>query len=543
MIEETDLPPGWEWATFPEVAEINPRTGFEAVEDEQVVSFVPMAAVSEEIGKIDLSSDRFFLDVKKGYTRFVENDVIFAKITPCMENGKIAIARGLTNGLACGSTEFHVVRPAVGIAPDYLRYFLVQRSFRQDAERQMQGAVGQKRVSASYLQSSGLPIAPAAEQWRIVEKIDELFSLIEAGEQALARARKLLERYRQSVLNAAVTGELTKEWRERHKGEIESGEDLLKRILKARREAWEKAELAKMHARGKPPTNDRWKQKYKSPQSPDTSNLPEVPKGWVWASLDQITSGRPRSMQSGPFGSNLKHSEFQPHGHLVLGIDNVGYGNFSSGSQNRISEQKFRQLQKYQVRPGDLLITVMASLGRSCVVPYDIEPAIVTKHIYRITLDQDLILPDFVNIVLQGSAIFRKKMLKDARGQTRPGLNSEILKPLPIPLPTFAEQIMISELLQAASSEWAAFKSDLAASKKLATALRQSILLAAFSGKLVPQDPTDEPASVLLAHIRAKRASISSQTISVPKRKRIQRRARPSIEGAAVNGKLAISGE
>jgi type I restriction enzyme S subunit len=241
MSDESDLPPGWEWATLAEIADINPKAGFESVESEAIVSFVPMAAVSEETGEIDLKIQRRFSEVSKGYTRFVENDVIFAKITPCMENGKIAAARGLVNGLACGSTEFHVVHPATGIASDYIRYFLVQRSFRRNAESQMQGAVGQKRVPASYLHSSILPVAALNEQRRIVEKIDELFSLIEVGEQALARARKLLERYRQSVLNAAVTGELTRDWRERHKGEIESGEDLLKRILKARRAAWEKA--------------------------------------------------------------------------------------------------------------------------------------------------------------------------------------------------------------------------------------------------------------------------------------------------------------
>jgi type I restriction enzyme, S subunit len=126
-----------------------------------------------------------------------------------------------------------------------------------------------------------LPVPPENEQRRIVEKVDELFSQIEAGEEALARAQKLLERYRQSILNAAVTGELTREWREQHEGELESGEDLLKRILKARREAWEQAELAKMHARGKPPSDDRWKQKYKEPEPPGTTDLAHLPEGWV----------------------------------------------------------------------------------------------------------------------------------------------------------------------------------------------------------------------------------------------------------------------
>lgn len=294
---QDDLPPGWATAPIAEVAEINPRTGFEAVDGETVVSFIPMAAVAEETGRIDLSAERKFSQISKGYTRFRDGDIIFAKITPCMENGKIAIARGLKNGLACGSTEFHVLRTPLGVSPDYIRYFLIQRAFRGEAERSMQGAVGHKRVPAAFLEKSRLPLAPTSEQARIVDKIDALFSQIEAGEQSLAAAQKLLERYRQSVLNAAVTGELTSDWREQHKGKLESGEALLKRILQARREAWEQAELAKMHARGKPPSDDRWKQKYTEPEPPDTKDLPDLPEGWTWASLDQLVSGRPLSLQ------------------------------------------------------------------------------------------------------------------------------------------------------------------------------------------------------------------------------------------------------
>ena len=134
-----------------------------------------------------------------------------------------------------------------------------------------------------------LPIAPAREQARIVAKIDELFSELDAGVASLKRAKALLKKYRQAVLKAAVTGELTRDWRERHQGEIrESGAELLQRILKARRVAWEAAELKKLRAKGKPPKDDHWKQKYKEPQPPDTAGLPDLPEGWVWATLDAL---------------------------------------------------------------------------------------------------------------------------------------------------------------------------------------------------------------------------------------------------------------
>ena len=113
---------------------------------------------------------------------------------------------------------------------------------------------------------------------RIVAKIDELFSELDAGVASLKRARALLK-YRQAVLKAAVTGELTRDWRERHKGEIEeSGAELLQRILKARRAAWEAAELMKLRAKGKPPKDDRWKRSTRSPSRPTPPACPPCPR-------------------------------------------------------------------------------------------------------------------------------------------------------------------------------------------------------------------------------------------------------------------------
>ena len=134
--------------------------------------------------------------------------------------------------------------------------------------------------SGAILKTLVIPIPPANEQQRIVAKIDELFSELDAGVASLKRAKALLKKYRQAVLKAAVTGELTRDWRERHQGEIkESGAELLQRILKARRAAWEAAELKKLRAKGKPPKDDRWKQKYKEPQPPDTTGPARPARG------------------------------------------------------------------------------------------------------------------------------------------------------------------------------------------------------------------------------------------------------------------------
>jgi type I restriction enzyme, S subunit len=112
-----------------------------------------MPAVDAEKGAITKPEARPFGKVRKGYTSFREDDVIMAKITPCMENGKAAIARALHNGLGFGSTEFHVFRSNGAILPDFLYHFIRQESFRKAAEHEMTGSVGQKRVPASFLDS------------------------------------------------------------------------------------------------------------------------------------------------------------------------------------------------------------------------------------------------------------------------------------------------------------------------------------------------------------------------------------------------------
>ena len=134
---------------------------------------------------------------------------------------------------------------------------------------------------------------PLAEQRRIVDRLDELLSDLDAGVAALERAKVLLGRYRQSVLRAAVTGELTRDWRERHAGQRESGADLLRRILAERRRRWEEAELAKLRAKGKTPRDDSWKRAYREPAAPDTRDLPPLPDGWAWSSFEALIADGP----------------------------------------------------------------------------------------------------------------------------------------------------------------------------------------------------------------------------------------------------------
>jgi type I restriction enzyme S subunit len=221
------LPEGWVEASLGECAAFNPRHDAD-VSHNTLVSFVPMPAVSDIEGEITSPTSRSFAEVATGYTHFREGDVIFAKITPCMENGKIAVARALENGIACGSTEFHVLRPQGGISPDYIWRYLRQQSFRDDAEASMTGAVGQRRVPTDYLKNSGIPLPPLPEQRRIVAKIDSLSGKSKRARDHLDHFPRLVEKYKQAVLAAAFRGELTREWRA-SPDDVETAQELVAR--------------------------------------------------------------------------------------------------------------------------------------------------------------------------------------------------------------------------------------------------------------------------------------------------------------------------
>ena len=152
-----------------EVCIINPRVEKSDIPDEDMlVSFVPMAAVDERFGALTTHEDRRLADVSKGFTAFEEGDVLFAKITPCMENGKAALARHLTNGVGRGSTEFYVLRPGEKVLGEYVYHFVRQPRFREKAKRHFTGTAGQQRVPKSFVENVPIPLPTLDEQRQIV---------------------------------------------------------------------------------------------------------------------------------------------------------------------------------------------------------------------------------------------------------------------------------------------------------------------------------------------------------------------------------------
>jgi type I restriction enzyme S subunit len=422
-------------------------------------------------------------------------DTLFSTVRTYLKN--IALVSGDLDG-ELTSTGIAVLRPNEAVDPRYLftwaccDKFVAEVSVAQDGT--MYPAVSDRDVANAMIR-----VPPLPEQRRIVVKIDSLSAKSRRARGQLDHISRLVEKYKQAILAAAFRGDLTDVWRRSSRRSIMQ---TLERVRSERQLAL-------------PPKRRAVLANLRRPKM----DLPELPHSWEWVCVEELAADDARSIQSGPFGSSLLHSEFQQAGFLVIGIDNVQDGTFSLGSQNRINEAKFRELERFRARPADVLITVMATIGRTCVVPDQIEPAIISKHIYRITVDRRFSLPAYLMNAFRGADAVLEQMGANVRGQTRPGLNGEIIKGIYIPIAPLDEQMEVLRTIETAFAWINRLASEATSARKLVDHLDQAVLAKAFRGELVPQDPNDEPASVLLDRIRAERATGSSKNAVTAKRR------------------------
>jgi len=237
----TEKHSAWERMPLSKVCEIKPsKKEVDDLSEEMDISFLPMPNVSES-GKIIKHDVRKIRDVRKGYTYFKNRDVLLAKITPCFENGKKAIAENLINGIGFGSTEFHVLRPLEKVLPKWIFMAVSLEDFRNKAILQMTGAVGQKRVPSRVVEEYEILVPSIKEQEEITQEIESRFSVCDKMEETIDGSLKQAEVLRQSILKQAFEGKLTEQWRKEHP-ELISGENSAKALLekiKAEREVLE----------------------------------------------------------------------------------------------------------------------------------------------------------------------------------------------------------------------------------------------------------------------------------------------------------------
>ena len=497
---ESGLPPGWSTSPLGGVATINPRLDRCVVDDDTEVAFVPMRAVAPEgAGLVDPETRRYG-EVKKGYTSFLSGDVIMAKITPCAENGKTTVVPEVPGQVCFGSTEFHTIRPEQGVRAEWIEQFLLQHETRRLAQRSMTGGVGQMRVPGEFLNSVQIPVAPSNEQDRIVSTLGELFSDLDAGAVALEEARDKLRLYRASVLKAAVEGALTADWRTRHP-QVEPASELLKRILVERRRRWEQDQLRQFEEKGRvPPKN--WKAKYKEPVARDTTRLPDLPDGWCWVSWGQIGFSQN--------GRAFPSKHYQGSGTKLLRPGNLhmdGQVRWTEKNTRYMPDRYLETASALVVGSGELVINLTAQslkddfLGRVCITSRD-EFCLLNQRLARLT---PIVVPPRFMLWVFKSAVFRQFVSELNTGSLIQHMFTRQLDEFLFPLPPLPEQEAIAEIVDDRLSVIERLEADIDGKLKKARGLRQAILRHAFTGKLVPQDPNDEPASELLKRVAAER--------------------------------------
>lgn len=300
--------------------------------------------------------------------------------------------------------------------------------------------------------------------------------------------------------------------------DYEPADRLLQRILAERRRRWEQAELEKMRAKGKEPKGEAWKKKYKEPEAPDVSSLPALPEGWCWADVDAIAHVQ---------GGLTKGKKRKPDDVLrevpYLRVANVQRGFLDLEVVKTIPATP-DEIEKLRLVPGDVLFNEGGDrdkLGRGWIWSGEIEDCIHQNHVFRARLLTADILPKYLS--WYGNSAGRNYFFDQGKQTTNlASINLTKLRGLPIAIPPLAEQERIQAAVEDSLSILESNLRAVQANLRRADRLRQSILKRAFEGKLVPQDPDDEPASVLLERIRAEREEASDNGKA---RKRRQRRA------------------
>jgi type I restriction enzyme, S subunit len=423
MNEERKAPEGWVIKKLGEVCEINPKIpNKETIPDDFEVQFLPMKLVEEIVNRFHLTETRKYGEVKKGYTPFINDDVIFAKVTPCMENGKIAVVNKLKNNIGFGSSEFHVIRATKTILSRYLFYFVVQNIFRHEAAKEMTGAVGLRRVPKQFLENYLIPLPPLPEQKAIVAKIEELLSDLENGKQQLLSAQEQLKVYRQSLLKAAFEGRLTN--KDVKEGELPDGWkiDVSRNIF---------------------------------------SYVTSGSRGWAKYYADHGAI----FLRMG----NLDHDSITLD---LSDIQNVILPNMAEGKRSIVNE-------------GDILISITADVGMIALIPKEFPEAYINQHIALARPTRDIVYSPYLAWFLSSKENGQKQFRNLQRGATKVGLGLDDIKAVQVPLPSIEEQRLIVSLLESRLTVCDHLSQTISQSLSQAETLRQSILKKAFEGKLI----------------------------------------------------------
>ena len=387
------------------------------------------------------------------------------------------------------------------VLPEFVNYALNSPDTQRRTSEIIHG-VGRPRLNLSEVRGIWIPLAPLNEQRRIVSKIEELFSDLDAGVLALKRAKANLKRYRAAVLKAAVEGKLTEEWRAKHP-HAEPASKLLARILTERRQKWESEQLAKFAGAGKEPPKG-WKDRYVEPTPTDTTELPELPDSWCWVNLGKMLYEIEGGKSFKCLTRRATDSEWG-----VIKVSAMTWGTFLEEEQKAIPPGSQIDASN-EIKPGDLLLSrsnTTELVGASVLVGDCRSRLLLSDKSLRLKVS-DLVDRRWLHKVIS-SSIGRRQLSAMATGtsDSMRNVSQEKIESVLLPLPPKDEQLEIVTQIEERISIIAMADVQVSSSLLRAARLRQSILKQAFEGKLVPQDPNDEPANESLTRLNDRQLS------------------------------------
>lgn len=512
------LPSGWESVTLGDVTVPKVDQGQPS---HDLVPYIDISSIDRHCKTI---GDLRTVDAASAPTRarqWVKSGDVLVSMTRPNLNAVALVPEHLDGSVA--STGFDVLR-TIEVHPEWVFNRVRSHTFIADVCEDLQGVV-YPAIRPHDVREHELPLPPLPEQHRIVEAIESYLTRLDAALATLKRVQQNLKRYRASVLKAAVEGRLVPteaEMAKQEGREYEPASVLLERILVERRERWieDAAEKGRATAEekakkvGKPWTKqdnaealeaERAKaaKKYKEPVTPDTTDLPELPEGWIWATAEAL-SDETRSITYGV----VKLGPVTSGGVPTLRSSNVRHLRLDLDYVKPISKRISDGYQRTVLQGDEVLVTVRGTLGGVVATP----TACVGFNISREVAMIALVEPRLTSLVATfiASDGLQNWIMRHTRGIAYTGINIGTLKQLPIPIPPLAEQPRIVEAVEQHISVAGATEASAIANVRRCQSLRQSILKWAFEGRLVDQDPNDEPASILLERIKAEREAKTS---------------------------------
>lgn len=465
-----DLPAGWEWKRLGEVCSYIQRGKSPKYTDNSGIPVINQKCIRWDALQIEYAKYTLQSSLSDEF-RFVRPGDILWNSTGTGTIGRAYCVRHIAKSFVVDS-HVTILRCSNNISASFLYYFIMSPFVQRKIEDMQSGSTNQVELSKAAICDLAIPLPPTVQdQERIVERIDRLFAELDKAEETLRHTITLCEQYKQSVLKAAVTGELSKEWRKANPP-TETGKQLLQRILKERRTAWEKAELAKMTAKGQKPANDNWKKKYKEPQAPDTSGLPELPEGWTWATFPQLGEfGRGKSKHRPRDDARLYGGDYP---FLQTGTVRASNGMITT-YDNTYSDFGLAQSKLWP--KGTVCITIAANIANSGILTFS---ACFPDSIVGLVPHSDINV-HYIECFIRTA---QKNLDRYAPATAQKNINLEILESVAIPMPPKDEQFFLAKLLEQHLEDVNDTKELCQKERLRCAALRQSILKQAFTGQL-----------------------------------------------------------